>query len=253
MRAAGAPVPDKPTPPTSAADRPESDTLEPDMAAEPAFDRAQLLPAIVQDARTRRVLMLGYMNQESYELTLAEGEVWFWSRSRERLWRKGETSGNVLRVRKLGVDCDGDTILVLADPAGPTCHTDLPSCFDRPDGTGVDDTGIAGVRGGPPDAGAQPMTSPAGSPSDELFAVVRQRLAERPEGSYVAKLAAGGTPRIAKKVGEEATEVVIAALNRDPAELTREMADLWFHAYVLLAEAGLTPEDVWAELAARRR
>ena len=200
----------------------------------PDFDRHELIPAIVQNAATGQVLMLGYMNRDAFERTLRDGEAWFWSRSRQRLWRKGETSGNVLRVRAVRADCDGDTILVLADPAGPTCHTGAPSCFFN--SLQEDD--------GPP---------PATETARELFEVIKQRLAERPEGSYVAKLADGGVDRMAKKVGEEATEVVIAAMNRDPAELTREMADLWFHSYLLLAQAGLTPEDVWAELSRRRR
>lgn len=195
----------------------------------PDFGRHQLIPAIVQDARTRQVLMLGYMNQESFERTVVDGEVWFWSRSRGRLWRKGETSGNVLRVRELRTDCDADTILILADPAGPTCHTGATSCFFQEQDVSV-----------------------ASETARELFDVIQQRLVERPEGSYVVKLAAGGRERIAKKVGEEATEVVIAAMKGDAEELTRETADLWFHSYLLLAEAGLTPEDVWAELARRR-
>ncbi len=203
-------------------------------AAAPAFDRYELIPAIVQDARSGRVLMLGYMNREAYERTLAEERVWFWSRSRGRLWMKGETSGHVLRARAVRTDCDGDAILVQADPAGPTCHTGAPSCF----------FGKVKTDQGPP---------PAPETARELFEVIRGRLAERPEGSYVAKLAAGGLDRMAKKVGEEATEVVIAAKNRDREELIRETADLWFHTYVLLAEAGLTPEDVWAELANRRK
>lgn len=200
----------------------------------PAFDRHALVPAIVQDARNGRVLMLGYMNEESFARTVADREAWFWSRSRRRLWRKGETSGNVLRVRDVRLDCDGDTILVLADPAGPTCHTGATSCFTA--------EGLAGDEGPTRFEG-----------SDELFEVIRRRLTERPEGSYVAKLATGGVERMAKKVGEEATEVVIAAMKGDRDELTREMADLWFHTYLVLAEAGLTPEDVWAELAKRRR
>jgi len=200
----------------------------------PAFDRHALIPAIVQDARTGRVLMLGYMNEESFGRTVADREAWFWSRSRRRLWRKGETSGNVLRVRDVRLDCDSDTILVLADPAGPTCHTGATSCFTAEGSTGDE-------------------TSAPFEASDELFEVVRRRLTERPEGSYVAKLAAGGVERMAKKVGEEATEVVIAAMKGDRDELAREMADLWFHTYLVLADAGLTPEDVWAELARRRR
>lgn len=203
-------------------------------AAAPDFARHELIPAIVQDATTAQVLMLGYMNREAYERTLVEGEAWFWSRGRGRLWRKGETSGNVLRVRAVRFDCDGDTILVLADPAGPTCHTNETSCFFNEAKSGE----------GPP---------PTPEIARELFDVIQQRLAERPEGSYIAKLAAGGLDRMVKKIGEEATEVVIAAKNRDRDELTRETADLWFHSYLLLAEAGVTPEEVWAELAKRRR
>ena len=212
----------------------DSDLAPTEALTAPAFGRHELIPAIVQDATSGRVLMLGYMNREAFERTRREGQVWFWSRSRGRLWRKGETSGNVLEVRALRADCDGDTILVLADPAGPTCHTGATSCFFN---------SVQESDGAPP----------APEIARELFEVIKQRLAERPEGSYVAKLASGGVDRMAKKVGEEATEVVIAAKNRDPSELTREMADLWFHSYLLLAEAGLTPEDVWAELGRRRR
>jgi phosphoribosyl-ATP pyrophosphohydrolase/phosphoribosyl-AMP cyclohydrolase len=200
----------------------------------PAFDRVELIPAIVQDATSGQVLMLGYMNQEAYQRTLADGEVWFWSRSRGRLWRKGETSGHVLRLRALRVDCDGDTVLVQADPAGPTCHTNATSCFF---------TSVHEANDAPP------------SPeiAAELFATILQRLAERPEGSYIAKLAERGVERMAQKVGEEATEVVIAGVTRNREDLIAETADLWFHTFVLLAESGLTPDDIWAELAKRRR
>jgi phosphoribosyl-AMP cyclohydrolase / phosphoribosyl-ATP pyrophosphohydrolase len=200
----------------------------------PAFDRAELIPAVIQDATSGQVLMLGYMNRESYARTLSDGEVWFWSRSRGRLWRKGETSGNVLRLRSLRIDCDGDTILVQADPAGPTCHTNATSCFF----TSVHESESA---------------SPSPEVAAELFATIRQRLAERPEGSYIAKLAERGVERMAQKVGEEATEVVIAGVTRNRADLISETADLWFHTFVLLAESGLTPDDIWAELAKRRR
>ena len=203
-------------------------------SAAPAFDRLELVPAIVQDAHSGRVLMLGYMNEEAYRRTLADGEVWFWSRSRNRLWRKGETSGNVLRLRSVRVDCDGDAILVQADPAGPTCHTNAVSCFFT--STHESD--------GPP---------PTPEVAAELFATIKQRLEERPEGSYVAKLAARGVERMAQKVGEEATEVVIAGVTGNREALVSEAADLWFHTLVLLAESGLTPDDVWAELAKRRR
>jgi phosphoribosyl-ATP pyrophosphohydrolase/phosphoribosyl-AMP cyclohydrolase len=200
----------------------------------PTFDRSELLPAIVQDATSGQVLMLGYMNREAYEKTLAEGKVWFWSRSRDRLWMKGETSGNVLKLRSLRIDCDADTILVQADAAGPTCHTNAVSCFF---------TSIHEADAPPP----SPETAA------ELFATIRQRLADRPEGSYIARLAERGIERMAQKVGEEGTEVVIAGVTRNREALISETADLWFHSLILLAESGLTPDDIWAELAKRRR
>lgn len=214
-------------------DAPATPAQEP-APSRPAFDRHELIPAIVQDARSGQVLMLGYMNAESYDRTLNDGEVWFWSRSRGRLWRKGESSGNVLKLRAVRFDCDADTILVLADPAGPTCHTGEVSCFYT----------STYEAGGPP---------PSPEVAAELFDTIKQRLTERPEGSYIAKLAARGIERMAQKVGEEATEVVIAGVTRNRAELVTETADLWFHSLVLLAESGLTPDDIWAELAQRRR
>lgn len=203
-------------------------------APKPAWDRQELLPAVVQDADTHRVLMLAYMNRAAYERTLQTGQAWFWSRSRQELWHKGATSGHYLNVRSVQLDCDGDTILLLVEPTGPACHTNATSCFFN--------TVVP-----PPDGPTAAETA------RELWDVIQRRLAERPEGSYVARLAAGGLDRFAKKVGEEATEVVIAAKNRDPDELTREMADLWFHCLLLLADAGLEPADVWRELAKRRR
>ncbi|MDP8922225.1 MAG: bifunctional phosphoribosyl-AMP cyclohydrolase/phosphoribosyl-ATP diphosphatase HisIE [Chloroflexota bacterium] len=223
--------------PSSASACPEPTMAAGSAASEssaPAFDRAELLPAIVQDARTGQVLMLGYMNRESYARTLDEGVAWFYSRSRQRLWKKGETSGNILRVCAVKLDCDGDTILVLADPVGPTCHTGGPSCF------------FTTVQ----ERTAAPSFADS---ADELWRTIQGRFAARPEGSYVAKLAAGGTERIAKKVGEEAVEVAIAAMKGSREELTYEVADLWFHSYVLLAQAGLSPDDVWAELDRRRK
>jgi phosphoribosyl-ATP pyrophosphohydrolase/phosphoribosyl-AMP cyclohydrolase len=198
------------------------------------FDQAGLVPAVIQHAESGQVLMLGYMNAESLKRTMESGLVWFYSRSRQRLWQKGETSNNVLRVRSVTVDCDGDTVLVQADPAGPTCHTGEPSCFFTP------------------------LTSSESSPpsfevADELFQTILQRIRENPEGSYVSKLVASGVDRVSKKVGEEATEVVIAAKNHDKDEIAREMADLWFHSMVLLASEGMTPADVWAELHRRRK
>ncbi len=202
--------------------------------AEPHWDQHELILAIVQDVNTRQVLMTAFMNRESYNLTLESGQAWFWSRSRQELWHKGATSGHFLNVRAVSLDCDRDAILLEVEPTGPACHTNATSCFS--------------VVVQPPPAGPTAAETAA-----ELWDVVNQRLAERPEGSYVARLAAGGVDRFAKKVGEEATEVVIAAKNQDNDELTREMADLWFHCYLLLAHAGLRPEDIWAELGRRRK
>jgi len=185
-----------------------------------------LLPAIVQHAVTGSVLMLGYMSRESYAETLACGEAVFFSRSRGCLWRKGETSGNTLEVREIRMDCDADTLLVRAVPAGPTCHLGTTSCFGA----------------------AVPATL-----LDELEAVIDGRLAQRPEDSYVAKLAAAGVARAAQKVGEEGVETALAAVTRDDDGLAEESADLLFHLLVLLRIRGLSLEDLLAKLAARRR
>lgn len=187
---------------------------------------AGLAPAIVQDATSGRVLMLGYMNRESYALTLSEGQAVFFSRSRQRLWRKGETSGNTLEVREIRVDCDADSLLVRAVPAGPACHLGTTSCFGE----------------------AVPATL-----LDELEAVIDGRLAQRPEDSYVAKLAAAGVARVAQKVGEEGVETALAAVTRDDDGLAEESADLLFHLLVLLRIRGLSLEDLLAKLAARVR
>jgi phosphoribosyl-ATP pyrophosphohydrolase/phosphoribosyl-AMP cyclohydrolase len=200
----------------------------------PDWESQPLIPVIVQDLNSRQVLMTAFMNETAYQRTLESGQAWFWSRSRQELWHKGATSGHYLNVRGISLDCDRDAILLQVDPEGPACHTNATSCFFN-------------------QVKATATGSTAAEVSRELWDVIGQRLADRPEGSYVAKLAAGGLDRFAKKIGEEATEVVIAAKNRDPAELTREMADLWFHCYLLLARAGLRPEDIWDELARRRR
>lgn len=202
-----------------------------ELAERVRFGPDGLVPAIVQDADSGRVLMLGYMNRESLLQTLSSGQVWFYSRSRQALWHKGETSGNTLSVRNVRVDCDGDALLVAANPAGPTCHTGRVSCFSGETG--------------------EPLTS--AEVAADLFQVIRSRQRELPEGSYVASLFREGLDRIAKKLGEEATETVIAAKNMDSEELVREMADLWFHCLVLLAAAEIEPAQIWAELKQRRR
>jgi phosphoribosyl-AMP cyclohydrolase / phosphoribosyl-ATP pyrophosphohydrolase len=175
-----------------------------------------LKAAIVQDADTDRVLMLGWMNEEAERLTRETGDVWFWSRSRERLWRKGETSGNTLAVRELRDDCDGDALLVRAAPAGPTCHTGSISCF---------------------------------APS--LWRTITHRAAERPEGSYTAELLNAGLGACARKVGEEAVEVTVAALDESDERVVEEAADLVYHLYVLLAARGLDVAQVEDALRAR--
>ena len=198
------------------------------------FDNKGLIPAIVQHARSGEVLMLGYMNEEALQRTRESGFVTFWSRSRQELWQKGATSGNVLRLVDMRQDCDGDALLVLAEPEGPTCHTGERSCFHR-----TFDDAVA----------REPQ--PPSAILAQLADLIRQRKEDRPEGSYTAKLLSGGVDRIGKKIGEEAAEVIIAAKNRAPDELSWEMADLLYHSLVLLAEQGMTNEMVWSEL--RRR
>jgi phosphoribosyl-ATP pyrophosphohydrolase/phosphoribosyl-AMP cyclohydrolase len=198
------------------------------------FDNQGLIPAIVQHARSGEVLMLGYMNEAALRQTLESELVTFWSRSRQSLWQKGETSGNLLRLVELRQDCDGDALLVLAEPAGPTCHTGQPSCFHRRlDGEVVQER------------------VPASGMVTELSDIIARRAAERPEGSYVVKLLDGGVDRIGKKIGEEAAEVIIAAKNDSATELIWELADLLFHSMLLLARQGVPIEAIWAEL--RRR
>jgi len=202
-----------------------------------------LVPAVVQDRTSREVLMIGFMNREALARTLESGDAWFWSRSRGELWHKGATSGNFLRVREVRRNCEDSTLLLLADPVGPTCHTGERTCYFRTlDGRRVADA-----------AGAPPPGLPAGEPGDLdwLFAILRQPV--RREGSYTSRLLAEGVDRIGRKIGEEAAEVIIAAKNRSPQELAAETADLWYHSLVLLLDAGLQPEDVYRVLRERHR
>jgi phosphoribosyl-ATP pyrophosphohydrolase/phosphoribosyl-AMP cyclohydrolase len=194
-----------------------------------------LIPAIVQDANTGQVLMLAYMNAESLRRTLETGQTWFWSRSRRELWNKGATSGNTQRVVEIRADCDADTLLVRVEPAGPACHTGQQSCFYRrlPDGTEV----------GAPSA--------SGGVLAHLEAVVQDRKANPQPGSYTCQLLEAGLPRILKKVGEEAVEVLIAAQSEGDQRLVSELADLTYHALVLLAASDLAWSDVETELAHR--
>jgi phosphoribosyl-ATP pyrophosphohydrolase/phosphoribosyl-AMP cyclohydrolase len=218
-----------------------------------------LVPAIVQDRRTKEVLMLGFMNREMLARTLETGDAWFWSRRRGRPWHKGETSGNFIRVREVRRNCEDNSLLLLADPIGPVCHTGARSCYFRTlDGEPVEAGEPAGSAGSAGPVGeapvpAEPGARPPEGTLDWLFEIIEERRLRPREGSYTHRLLQGGVDRIGKKVGEEAAEVIIAAKNRSRTELANEMADLWYHALVLLAEAGMAPQDVYAVLAARHR
>ena len=190
------------------------------------FDERGLIPAIVQDAKTREVLTLAYMNQESLARTLETNETWFWSRSRNELWHKGETSGNTQRVVSLALDCDRDAIVVLVDPAGPACHTGAVSCFDIPSNHSL-------------------LAS--------LYELIESRERERPSGSYTTYLFEEGLDKILKKLGEESAETIIAAKNDDRARLVSEVSDLVYHLLVLLVARGVTLEEIANELEQRRR
>lgn len=196
-----------------------------------------LVPAIAQDINTGQVLMMGYMNPGSLKRTVEGTQVWFYSRSREDLWHKGEVSGNYLNLREAWLDCDGDTILLKVEPDGPACHTGETSCFFTP-------------MDGLPDE--YEVTESGPGILDELFGVIRDRQREQPEDSYTAKLLKEGTGRIAQKVIEEAGETAIAAVQGDNENLPKEVADLLYHSMVLLAAAGVTPKAVWEELRNRR-
>lgn len=211
-----------------------------------AFGPDGLVPAVVQDGTDGRVLMVAWMDAEALAATMATGEVHFHSRSRGRLWRKGETSGHLLRLVDLAIDCDGDALLVTADPAGPTCHRETRSCFD--------------ADGAPARSSSQGFAW-----LESLWATIELRAAERPDGSYTADLLAGGVDAVARKVTEEATEVLLAAKDDAVAEaaamprkatreaLAAETADLVYHALVLLAERGVPPSSVIGALQARHR
>jgi phosphoribosyl-ATP pyrophosphohydrolase/phosphoribosyl-AMP cyclohydrolase len=200
----------------------------------PRFDANGLIPAIVQHARSGEVLMLGYMNEDALHHTQTSGLVTFWSRSRQALWKKGETSGNWLRLVDIRLDCDSDALLVLAEPDGPTCHTGQPTCFHRT----LDET-------------TNDIRVPAITITSRLTDVIASRIDADPEQSYTAKLLRGGIDRIAKKVGEEAAEVIIAAKNNSDSELTYEVADLFYHTLVLLTNQHVPLEAVWKELVRR--
>lgn len=194
------------------------------------FDKGDgLVPVIIQDVHTEKVLMLGYMNEEALQETQASGKVTFYSRSKQRLWTKGETSNNFLIVREIKEDCDHDTLLIKAEPQGPTCHTGSDTCFDE-----VNDSGALDFLG-------------------ELTTIIESRKQQSPDSSYVASLFAKGINKVAQKVGEEAVEVVIEAKDDNEELFLNESADLLFHLMVLLSKKGYSLEDVVKTLKSRHK
>lgn len=200
------------------------------------FNADGLVPAIVQDAATGEILMLAYMNKESLELSEKTGRATFWSRSRNEIWEKGKTSGNYMYIKEIRTDCDNDTLLVLAEPAGPACHTGKRTCFFKT------------LQGTEIDLGKKDSSDIL----SELTAVTLDRKKNPKEGSYTNYLFSKGEDKILKKVGEEAAEVVIAGKNRNKEEIAYETADLMYHLTVMLADNGMTWEDIFDELEKRR-
>lgn len=227
------------------------------------YDSQGLVPAIVQDAVSKEVLMLAYMNEESLARTVKTGQTWFWSRSRGELWNKGATSGHTQEVVSIQYDCDGDTLLIRVYQKGPACHTGAYSCFYR--GTESAGTSLTTAKAetaivatepgsaGDDDAAAMVTANDRYGPLNRLEATIARRDAERIEGSYTTYLFEKGLDKILKKIGEEAAEVIIAGKNRDPLELRAEAADLIFHLMVLLREQRIPLDDVLDELEFRHR
>jgi len=205
-----------------------------------AFDDTGLLPVVAQDAASGAVLMVAWANLEALERTLETGELHFWSRKRKLLWRKGESSGSVLRVRTLHADCDGDTVLARVDPAGPACHTGAWTCFGEGTAAGGGPAGAPGADDAPEEVlGA-------------LWAVLESRARERPGGSYTVRLLEDENLRL-KKLGEEAVELVAALAKEDRPRVAAEAADLLYHVLVALLGVGVTLDEVRAELRGRGR
>ncbi len=193
------------------------------------FDEKGLIPAIVVDAETKKVLTLAYMNKESLQISMEKGLTCFWSRSRQELWLKGETSGNYQHILSITADCDNDALTVLVKKDGPACHLGTDSCFNTP----VYESGEEAFS------------------MEGLYSLLKGRKEQMPEGSYTTYLFAKGLDKILKKVGEESTEVIIGAKSDDKAETVYEIADLAYHIMVLMVEMGISVEDIRKELASR--
>ncbi len=218
------------------------------------FDQHGLIPAIVQDANSREVLTLAYMNAESLARTMETKETWFWSRSRNEFWHKGETSGNTQRVVDVLLDCDQDALVVLVEPAGPACHTGERTCFHNaiesdqsaqpevPSPSVLTRNRVAAVE-----------TQHLGPLLDQLYSLIERRRHERPPGSYTTYLFNEGLDKILKKLGEESTETIIAAKNSGSEPLVAEASDLLYHLLVLLVERGITLDEIRLELTRRQK
>lgn len=194
------------------------------------FDAQGLIPAIVTDAQSGKVLTLAYMNRESLTISMEEGRTCFWSRSRQKLWRKGESSGNIQYIVEITADCDRDALVVRVNKTGPACHLNTDSCFNEPLYIGQS---------------AEPFSVKG------LYRLLEGRKADLPEGSYTTYLFQKGLDKILKKVGEECTEVIIAGKADDKAETIYEIADLMYHVMVLMVEMGISVDDIMEELASR--
>lgn len=203
------------------------------------FDKDGLVPAIIQDAASKEVLMMAYMNGESLKRSVETGETWFWSRSRQELWHKGATSGNTQQIVSAQYDCDGDTLLFLVKPKGPACHTGEKTCFYR----GIESPALAAAS-----ANEAAEDRHRFAVLEELEQVIAEREKDRPEGAYTTYLFDKGVDKILKKVGEETAETIIAAKNKDNDELRLEVSDLIYHLLVLLQERKLPLDDIMAEL-----
>lgn len=210
------------------------------------FDERGLVPAIIQDVNSGQVLMMAYMNEESLDKTIASGQTWFYSRSRQSLWMKGESSGHVQKVREILYDCDEDTLLIKVEQTGAACHTGHYSCFYR---------NSSGQEVEPVVFDAEKVYGSASNRGIllELYEVIRGRKQNMPEGSYTTYLFDKGIDKILKKVGEENAEVIIAAKNNSKSELIYESSDLLYHLLVLLVKQGIELDEIFNELASRKK
>lgn len=217
--------------------------------SEPIFDKDGLLPCVLQDARNGDVLTLAYMNAESFTQTLKTGLVTFYSRSRKQLWTKGETSGNIMRVAELKLDCDGDALVAKVIPEGPACHTGEPDCFFET--VFKNKNLLSGLENAPETATG--WGAKFGALMEDVRTLLQDRKAQRPEGSYSAYLFDEGLDKILKKVGEESAETIIAAKGDNKGELVGEICDLLFHTLVLMVEKQVSFEDLRRVIQDRHR